>query len=134
MKEFTFNTISVIPNSMKIKEIDYSPCVDDFGDSVTDFTDFVPSSELIKSLDSSSDFTAYSFDFVNGKDTGMSPPLTRKPGYDIVDLVSDIRSRSDSIREEIRVEKEKMEDRALIDSIINASNQSSNQSPNQSSD
>lgn len=69
-----------------------------FEPSCTDASFFVPTSEAVKRLASapamSRDMINSAYDFPDGKDNGMSSPITRKPGADIAVVSQSIAERA----------------------------------------
>lgn len=88
---------------------DYELPPDEFGESVTDDSYFVPSSEAIKGLSgvlTEKEVQMY-YDFPDGKDTGQEVPLARKQGVDISEVSTDIRARQDKLKKQVKDAKER---------------------------
>lgn len=91
-----FNTICNLGSQ---KLVDYELPVTEFGDSITDDSFFVPTAEALKTASGvlSEDEVRTYYDFPDGKDTGMVPPLARRKGVDMAELSQDIRRRQDEV-------------------------------------
>lgn len=91
-----FNTICNLGDQSLI---DYDIPDVEFGESITDDSFFVPTAEALKTASGvlSEDEVRQYYDFPDGKDTGVAPPLARKKGVDIAELSTDVRHQQDEI-------------------------------------
>ena len=104
-----YDTISSLPDVMHI--VDYSPMPDaDYEPSLTDKSHFVPTSEAVKRLSASGALSdaeiESSFDFRDGKDTGMKTPVARMRGLDIAELSQGIKAEQAKISAQLSKDKE----------------------------
>lgn len=108
MKIHRYNTICSIPNIMKIKVVEIKGKI--YDESIVDKSCYSPLSEQMKNLQPMTPSeTEQHFHFIDGKDTGMNPPLP--PSADIAEISTAIRKQQKAVKETIdkAVEKTKIE-------------------------
>lgn len=118
-----FITINVLNGSSLYD--DFVP-VSQGGDYIVDDSHFVPMAEAVKNLKDSavatSDVIAKSYDFVDGKDTGIKVPVDRLHDVkDIAELSVAVRNRSKDLNKSLEQESYN----SKIQSIINKSSSDS---------
>lgn len=100
MKIFRYNTISCLPNVMKLEEIRFSPH-QKFTDSLADVSYFTPTSESVRNLRAGDvDLSPY-YDFADGKDTGMEFPLSRDRRSDIAVVSNEAKKQAKELTEKL---------------------------------
>ena len=107
MKVQRFNTINT---HSKIDVVDYEIPETPSSEFVVDDSNFIPMSEAVKQLGSNNigtDVKNNYYDFPDGKDTGISVPITRtKDGKDIAEISSDIMNKVDDMSNKLAAERE----------------------------
>lgn len=113
-----FITVNVLSGSSLYD--DFVP-VSQGGDYIVDDSHFVPMSEAVKQLGSSvatSDVISKSYDFVDGRDTGIKVPVDRLHDVkDLAELSVAVRNRSKDLSESLEQESYN----SKLKSIINKS-------------
>ena len=100
--------------------IDYDLPPDEFGESVTDTSHFVPSSEAIKGLSGvlSEREVRMNYDFPNGVDNGMRAPAFRRPGADLAEVSSAVSGAQKALKKQVRdAAKKAQEDKEFRDRL-----------------
>lgn len=138
MKVIRYNTISALPNVMKLHDYSFNTS-SKFADSLADRTNFVPLSEQIKSLDKSGRGLSKAgdvgdsrfYDFPDGKDTGISVPVSRRKGADLAEIsvsvrkdskkISDAVSAAASLHKDIDALKKVVDTKVSSESVSNTS-------------
>ena len=84
--------------------IDYDLPPDEFGESVTDTSHFVPSSEAIKGLSGvlSEREVQMNYDFPTGIDNGMRAPAFRRPGADLAEISDAVSRGQEGLKKQVR--------------------------------
>lgn len=80
IKVFGYNTISILPNVMELKEIEL-PTAEKSGDYCVDTSHFVPRAESVLSLKAGDVPSQQLYDFPNGKASNVPMPSNRRHSY-----------------------------------------------------
>ena len=103
-------TLAILNNHgvTPLKKIEVVEEVKEFDDSITDPTFYTPIGSLIRKLNSQ-DKVAMSrdpnlYDFPDGKDTGISIPLSRRKGVDLAELSQENIELTDSVKKALNEE------------------------------
>lgn len=94
----------------------------DPGDYLVDISSYTPLSEAVaamKTRSTSPDPSSWSYDFKDGKDTGMSVPVTRYPGIDPTEVQAVKDALTDSISHDVSRDLSKQIDDAANAAVAN---------------
>lgn len=107
MKIFRYNTISNIPGIMKLESVEFD-LHQNFTESITDKSHFVPIADAVRSLKAGS-ISPEHYDFPDGKDNGMAIPLSRQRGLDISEVSEAIVNQMEDVKGKIKDFKKQQE-------------------------
>lgn len=115
MKRFV--TISVFGS--KTKDFDI-PTWNKKTKRIVDDSHFIPMSEAVKQLSKTSPLSQgvidVIYDFPDGKDTGMKPPVARlRP--DLAVLSQEVRAQNEQLSKDVSKAQQKAKDKAIMDSF-----------------
>lgn len=122
----------------KLETYDYENPKEKVGPYIIDDSNFVPISEAIKQLNKvapvSDEEIAAAYDFVDGKDNGMTIPITRRNNIamDVVEVSTEIMKQTEVLSEKITNEKLKAERKAKFEADLHAISNNKTESPNPS--
>lgn len=80
MEVYSYNTISCVPNVMKLEKVDVPTC-EPVGRYQVDTSHFVPHCEAGTFEMRAGDVGQGLYDFPNGRDTGVAVPRSRRKSY-----------------------------------------------------
>lgn len=77
--------------------------------SIADMSSYVPNSEIMKKAAAGQVSGKALYDFEDGKDNGMKPPVARMKGADIAEISEEIKKQQKNVKNEIDSAKAKAE-------------------------
>ena len=127
MKVQRFNTINT---HSKLEVVEYELPQTQSSEFVVDDSNFIPMSEAVKQLGSNNigtDVKNNYYDFPDGKDTGISVPITRtKDGKDLAEISSDIMNKVNDMSNKLAAEREYQKKVKDFNDSVNSLKQSDN--------
>ncbi|QCS37288.1 hypothetical protein [Tortoise microvirus 80] len=115
-----FENAGTILNPAPIVDWDLNGVRDEWDESVTDKSYFVPLAESVKTINStplSEAEIAANYDFADGRDTGQKIPVDRYRGLDLAEVSKIERELRSKIEKQAKQDKENAERKKLYDEV-----------------